>query len=381
MLNLRKEFKGKNGLMILVLLLVFFLSLATTFAYFTATANRNSSNLAFSDLTLTYVNNEGVVLEQGGINTGALDNLIPGQVINFSNIDITNSGNIDCYCLVKLNLVFNKDDLVLKVFDGWYNLSGDKINTSNILKNNVAANEISAGESVDLSLSYEIDYAEFDNKYIGATVEYNLIAYGVQKPYISNKAFTNNATYASYFIYTTYNDGYLKYKPTGYNYGAVYTDTDIKTPRIPLSWADVKKIEFTAKQNNVNQNILLCTFNGCWIGVSQGSTDWSFNGGLAGSADMTYADFADGTVNTVTFNVETTVESDYITFTWDSVWSKARVVYNVAFYGENGDLLANIGVNAGGKFYNIDTGVELDNYNSATTSGAVVTSKFNVENY
>ena len=159
--------------------------------------------------------------------------------------------------------------------------------------------------------------------------------------------------------------------------GIKYTSTQVLTPKIPLSWSSVKKIKLVGQQNyNLDRNIWFCTHDTGWIGVSSGdSTDWVFMNGINGSANKTYAEFANGEKNEVVFTIDSQLETDYIALTWDGVWSKERTYYNIVFYGENDVILADIYAGIDGKFYNRTSGNVLDYYTDGKTSGTVSTSR------
>ena len=159
--------------------------------------------------------------------------------------------------------------------------------------------------------------------------------------------------------------------------GIKYSSTQILTPKIPLSWSEVKKIKLVGQQNyNLDRNIWFCTYAAGWIGVSEtDGTDWSFKNGITGSANKTYAEFANGQKNSVIFTIDSELQTDYISLTWDDVWSKERIYYSIVFYGENDVVLADIYAGLDGKFYNRTTGSVLDYYTNGTSTGTVSASR------
>lgn len=150
-------------------------------------------------------------------------------------------------------------------------------------------------------------------------------------------------------------------------------------PKLAINWADVGKIEFVGCTTSGSNNILLCTYNGAYIGLNNNA--WVFNG-LTGSANVAPATFIDGEVHKVTFTITaTTSSSDYIGFIWDSSWSQEVGYSSVKIVSKDGTTLANLVSNISGKFYDRVSKAVLPMYTWSSGSASSTTSVYYKSNH
>lgn len=134
----------------------------------------------------------------------------------------------------------------------------------------------------------------------------------------------------------------------------IKTASKVVGPKLTLNWEDVSKITLTGWTGTNNSNMLFCTYNSAWIGISQNS--WTFTG-IKGNADIPATTFVNSTKTFHTVNFTITEVPDayknkgYIGLIWDSVWSKEVAYSNIKFYDHDGNLLYNLYPDPSGKFY------------------------------
>ncbi|MDD2627578.1 MAG: hypothetical protein PHR25_04050 [Clostridia bacterium] len=132
------------------------------------------------------------------------------------------------------------------------------------------------------------------------------------------------------------------------NISLLKNDKQTTSPKIDLSWSNIGKIELTAKTIVGDNNIIISTHNKAFIGINKG--EWAYYNGTAQEdnrleleANMTVDEFINGEFNTVTFNlIDAARTTDYITFIWDSVWSKKVEYKRIKFYDRAGELIADL---------------------------------------
>ena len=156
----------------------------------------------------------------------------------------------------------------------------------------------------------------------------------------------------------------------------------IVTPKLDITFKDISKLEITAKTTTTTQNILLCRYNGAYIGMN--GSAWSFNQLTNGAASLSPAQFTNGNYNTITFtwSGSTDTSTQPLTFVWDATWSKEVSYKQIKIWNTDGELIYDLrpnmsqpttggAITADGKFVNKIGGEVLNMYN---ISGASLTS-------
>lgn len=163
------------------------------------------------------------------------------------------------------------------------------------------------------------------------------------------------------------------------NYTLTKTTSTTVGPKLGVKWNQVSKIELTATTTINNQNILFCTYNGAWIGISNGA--WTFTQ-ITGSANKEVTQFTSGTMTTITFTVSATQDTE-IGLIWDSSWSKEVTFGQIKMYDQQGDVILNLVPDKSGKFYDKVSKAVLPMYSwssgTATASTAVYASSRHCE--
>lgn len=113
------------------------------------------------------------------------------------------------------------------------------------------------------------------------------------------------------------------------------------TPKIPVKFSEISKIELTAKTTDTSKNILLSRNGGAYIGIDGGA--WKINS-LSVSPSMTVSDFTDGDFHTITFTVNSCDDSsgDYISLAWDSTWSKEVSYKQIRIWNKSNELVCDL---------------------------------------
>ena len=177
---------------ILIPILLFFVSMNITYAYFTAkvqTENASASTavlkIQFSEETDIYANSQKVTT-----NT----KLLPGDALSVSGA-VENVGNAQIYVIIAFKLYVTKSGESTKetLQDEYYSIQDSQ--TTRITKVDetylVTAFTLDINASKTFEISYLFDVNKFDNTYKNATVSYELQAYALQKETIDD---TNEAT-------------------------------------------------------------------------------------------------------------------------------------------------------------------------------------------
>lgn len=113
------------------------------------------------------------------------------------------------------------------------------------------------------------------------------------------------------------------------------------TPKIPVKFSGISKIELTAKTTATSKNILFCRNGGAYIGID--GSAWKMNS-LSVSPSMTVSDFTDGDFHTVTFTVNSCDDSsgDYISLAWDSTWSQEVAYKQIRIWNKSNELVCDL---------------------------------------
>lgn len=184
----------------------------STFAYFTATASEKKSTTSTATIQITLTEPEKTSYDINDIiispeEVGQIDNqILPGNTIYFDGT-LINSGNADCYVLIKFTIDVTKvnsstaENFITEYYtfieddesDAGYSQleitetqSGYSSDVGIIPKNNNSVNDTS--DERDFTLSFEIDGKTFTDAYQGATINYSIKAYAIQTVHIPNDA-------------------------------------------------------------------------------------------------------------------------------------------------------------------------------------------------
>ncbi len=181
-----------------------------------------------------------------------------------------------------------------------------------------------------------------------------------------------------------------KNTPTSWflNYNVITrTSTSTITPKIPVKFSEVSKIELTAKTTSTTKNILFCRNVGAYIGINGGN--WLTNQ-LSVTPSMTVNDFTDGDFHTITFTVNSCDDTsgDYISLVWDATWSKEVSYKQIRIWNKSNELVCDLRphkVASGyldGTFENVVDNSVLDMYsvNSSTFEFSSTTSVYDILN-
>ncbi len=117
-----KKSKGlESNIFYFILFLAFAVLCGIGFSnsYFTAIGS-TAGDVSFHNLKLE-VNTPN---EENSLFSTNLTTLLPGDTIEFTEVEVKNSGTADVYSLVNLNIVVSKTGQTDYVVNHWYNLSG-----------------------------------------------------------------------------------------------------------------------------------------------------------------------------------------------------------------------------------------------------------------
>lgn len=217
---------------IIIPFLVFFISMNSTFAYFTATATKQQSAGQTASVQITFKTN-GVSTVTATTKSGNVK-IIPGDTLSIGGT-ITNSGTTDAYVLIKYVLRIQKagtsyietKEKKYLVFDEQKNLVN--VETNGILDTtqfakiiSSTANQNSIDFTGDEQLTHSFEGQKYDNSYKNAKVEYELCAYAIQTSHITQQEATEQLLQ---------NAGYYSTKVYGNSYQAVGTGKNLLNPQ------------------------------------------------------------------------------------------------------------------------------------------------------
>ena len=198
---MNKLAKKKYNLFVYIayIVLIFFLTSAGVYAWFTATA-RNEENLSFATLEID-IRSGADGMTDSAFTTTYLNNLNPGSTINFDTLSVANVGDEAVYTIVKLKLEFQIDNIDHCLIY-YYNLDGQLIDDSNIADNISPASLVNAGETESVNLSFTLDGNEFTNDFKQNTVVVTFTALAIQSiiPEDETDTYPTSDLYAVYFL-------------------------------------------------------------------------------------------------------------------------------------------------------------------------------------
>ncbi len=172
-------------LWIITPILLFFIAMGSVYAYFTATARRQEADLTtaiirvgFSDSTATNIVDANSVVST---------NILPGSTINVSGA-VQNIGTMPLYAI--LEFIVTIDGEASPVEHAYFTATGADLVYSN--GNYTAATQISVGTGSNFQISYNFDFDQYDNTYMGRAVQVELIAHAIQVENIASAVEASN---------------------------------------------------------------------------------------------------------------------------------------------------------------------------------------------
>ena len=243
---MNKLAKKKHNLFVYIayIVLIFFLTSAGVYAWFTATA-RNEENLSFATLEID-IRSGADGMTDSAFTTTYLNNLNPGSTINFDTLSVANVGDEAVYTIVKLKLEFQIDNIDHCLIY-YYNLDGQLIDDSNIADNISPASLVNAGETESVNLSFTLDGNEFTNDFKQNTVVVTFTALAIQSiiPEDETGTYPTSDLYAVYFLveevdadtdisshkvsfYDETGDNLIYLEYVNHNASSIYTDIPTK---------------------------------------------------------------------------------------------------------------------------------------------------------
>ena len=170
----------------------------SVYAYFSATAEREFT-LNFATLELDLQNSSGSGYTAATL-TNKINGAMPGDVIDFSDIHVKNTGTGDAYVLVNAIIEISKSGMPTLTYNNWYNLAGGKVNVSNFAANVAGATNLTSGSSNSFNLSWTIPGETVTNSYQEADIKVTVDAHAVQSYLPEAEVYQSESLYASYFI-------------------------------------------------------------------------------------------------------------------------------------------------------------------------------------
>lgn len=169
-------------------MLMFFLSMASVYAYFTATASKQQSELTTAIIRVGFTSDTGATIDSNSITDST--KIVPGETLEISGA-IQNIGNSDIYTILHYELFTQKvNESEIQIVDKYYTFSGSTMVEINDISNPddsiQAARKLTAnattmlGETVGFNLNHKFDFYDYDNTYQNATARYLITAHAIQ---------------------------------------------------------------------------------------------------------------------------------------------------------------------------------------------------------
>jgi len=354
----RKRFSILLVSCIMIVLLLFYAFVDFTFAWLFTNVEKDSTgttNLAKVDSSHTATSEIEITMPQASYSLSLANKVL-----------ISNTGSTDA---------------LLRVFYAIYideNLN-QIATTSAISELNINSEFVASDENIENVYSGYYYY----NSYVPAGGEVNFLNSVVPTNEIANKPVKIKVMYELVnYVGGAYQLGQdLPWDNTpaswAFNYDYVTkANESIISPKLDIKFSEISKIQLTAKTTSTMQNILFCQYNGAYIAVH--NNVWGFSG-LTAEANITPAQFTNGDFNTVVFTIHScsAANDDYVTFVWDSVWSKEVSYKQIKIWDKDGDLVYDlvprlyvnsIGVVYLGYFYDKVTETQLNMYSISGTT-------------
>ncbi len=193
----------------LFIVFVFVFSINAVYAYFSATANKEITiNFSTLSLDVTNTNARGTFFT---VSSNRILKTLPGDKLNFAEVNVTNTGDADAYILIKIEVVITKDGQEDLEYTEWYNGGAEKIDLENIATNTIDATLLKrsgeTGDSILLrNLTWVLPGDDVTNNYQNASITASATAYAVQAylPNIPESYNGDTALFATTFILNNY---------------------------------------------------------------------------------------------------------------------------------------------------------------------------------
>lgn len=176
-----------------------FLTILTTYAYFTAKAS-TKDDFNFGTISVNLLDSNGNTVSGESFATRTLTNIIPGSTIDLSNLKVSNNGSHDEYVLINMNAQIISDSSDVLEYSVWYNTCGEEVEISNFAINTAKATFIKSYNSVLTNIKWQVPGTPLTSDFIGADLVISVAAFGVQALLPEAELYENKALYASYFI-------------------------------------------------------------------------------------------------------------------------------------------------------------------------------------
>ena len=181
-----------------LIVLLFSVCINSVYAYFTARAEREFT-LNFATLELDLQDSSGSTYTNSKLTT-KVNGIMPGDTINFSDIHVKNIGTGDAYVLVNAIVEISKSGMPTLTYNNWYNLDGNRVNTSNFAENLVGATHLTSNQSDSFDLSWTVPGDVVDDEYQQANINVTVDAHAVQSYFPEAETYASEKLYASHFI-------------------------------------------------------------------------------------------------------------------------------------------------------------------------------------
>ena len=174
-----KNTKNKTSYLYWFILLAGIFVVANLFAYvhayFTASASKKG-DITFHDinLELTTANSNNALF------TADVEGIVPGDLLDVSNVTVKNSGTADVYTLVNFNIYITREGYTDCNIDYWYNLQGSTVKVEDMEANTTKATSLAVNGTQTLNFSHRFDGAIYDNTFAKSNVSVTVRAMGIQ---------------------------------------------------------------------------------------------------------------------------------------------------------------------------------------------------------
>lgn len=182
-------------------MLMFFLSMASVYAYFTATATKKESELTTAIIRVGFTDDTAATISSNSITDSS--RIVPGETLKISGA-VQNIGNSDIYTIIHYELFTQKvNEEEIQIVDKYYTFDGStmveiaeltSVNNSHTesARTLTADKTTMLGETVNFNLNHKFDFYEYDNTYQNGTVRYLVTAHAIQVANIDDAELATN---------------------------------------------------------------------------------------------------------------------------------------------------------------------------------------------
>lgn len=203
---------------VVIPILIFLLCLNTTYAYFTASTNKQGDfstgiiSVSFTDETSTKVKSDSVVKQTTIIQ--------PGQSINITG-GVKNDSEYDIYAIIYVEILVEGE--AENIYSAYYTANGNLVDVVDGVST-TAATKITASQTVNFSVDYELDFFALGNNYMGKKIYTSYRALAIQFAGMANAVEATNLLISEIKILPS------AYKQVEYveSTGTQYIDTGFK---------------------------------------------------------------------------------------------------------------------------------------------------------